>query len=68
VKVEGWVCIHEDGEVDHNWKWHDDWYGDASIIGGTADCGYWECGQCGEQKDDDPPEPDLELGLWEAIA
>lgn len=47
--VEGWICVHPDGEVDHNWYWEDDWYGDPSVINGTADCGRWVCVQCGEE-------------------
>lgn len=32
---------------DHDWKWISDWYGDPSVINGTADCSYWQCTLCG---------------------
>lgn len=45
-------------EYDHDWKYISDWYGDPDVIGGTADCSYWECQTCHEQNNEmGPPEP-----------
>ena len=46
-------------EYDHDWKYQSDWYGDPGVIGGTADCSYWECEACGEIDTESPP-PDYD--------
>ena len=47
-----------DGTCNHEWKWISDWYGDANVINGTADCSHWQCMRCdSEECEDDPPQP-----------
>lgn len=33
----------------HDWKWIEDWGGDAGVIGGTFDCSRWTCANCGKE-------------------
>jgi hypothetical protein len=56
-------CRDPDSEsgFDHDWKYVRDWYGDPGVINGTADCSFWRCKRCGEEKTDGAPidwEPD----------
>ncbi len=53
-----WNCDLGNGEFDHDWQWISDWYGDPGVIGGTADCSYWECRVCSE-RDDKRPAPQM---------
>lgn len=49
-------CDSGDGEIDHDWEWRSDWYGDPEVIGGTMDCSAWHCRVCGEvDAERDPP-------------
>jgi hypothetical protein len=58
VKIEGWVCIHPDGEIDHDWRYRRDSAGDHRVIGGIEDIGWWECEQCGATDEDREPPMD----------
>jgi len=52
------VEMQDKTQIDHDWKWISDWYGDPDVIGGTADCSHWECKRCGsEDCEDEPPQP-----------
>lgn len=31
---------------DHRWQYVRDWYGDANVYNGTADCSHWRCTKC----------------------
>lgn len=42
-----WDCAIGTPEEDHDWEFISDWYGDPSIVNGTADCSRWECRACG---------------------
>jgi len=45
-------------QIDHDWKWVSDWYGDPDVVNGTADCSHWECRRCGSMDcEDEPPGP-----------
>lgn len=49
-------CSDGEGGYDHDWKWISDWYGDAGVINGTADCSHYECKRCGaEDNESEPP-------------
>jgi len=48
-------CDIGDGEIDHDWQWQGDWYGDPGVIGGTADCSAWHCRVCGAVDSDRTP-------------
>ncbi len=51
-------CDIGESELDHDWEYIDDWGGDLGVIGGTFDCGYWECSDCGERDNErEAPEP-----------
>lgn len=54
MKVPGWICVHENGEVDHDWKVMHDWAGDPSVPGGTTGWSYRVCEQCGEEAEAEP--------------
>jgi hypothetical protein len=45
------VWTDEDGGIisDHDWRPVRDWYGDPDVIGGTADCSFFRCRNCGEE-------------------
>lgn len=43
-------------QIDHDWKWVSDWYGDPEVVNGTADCSHWKCTRCdSEDCEDEPP-------------
>jgi hypothetical protein len=63
MKVEGWVCVHPNGEVDHDWKYQRDTGGDHNVIGGEENFGWWECEQCGEVDEDREPPMDDDYAL-----
>ena len=45
-------------QIDHDWKWVSDWYGDPEVVNGTADCSHWKCTRCdSEDCEDEPPGP-----------
>jgi hypothetical protein len=59
-KAQG-TCDLGNGEYDHDWRWIQDWGGDAEVIGGTFDCSRWECRRCGlEDVNKEPPAHDVE--------
>lgn len=51
-------CDVGDGEIEHDWKYVSDWYGDPGVINGTADCSHWECRTCGEEDHERGPPND----------
>lgn len=56
MKVPGWVCDQGDGTFDHDWEIVSDWGGDPEVIGGTFDCSFKRCEQCGEEAPLEPGE------------
>jgi len=47
--VPKWDCADGTPEEDHDWQYISDWYGDPSVINGTADCSFKRCRQCGKE-------------------
>ena len=41
---------------DHAWERVSDWYGDPTLHNGTADCSYWRCLECDEERNEQPKE------------
>ena len=41
---------------DHAWSKVSDWYGDPTLHNGTADCSYWRCLECDEERNEQPKE------------
>lgn len=55
-KVSGWDCADGTPDEDHDWEYISDWYGDPGVIGGTADCSFKRCRQCGKEMGLEPGE------------
>ena len=59
-------CIDsETGEPDeyaHHWVFVRDWYGDPTIPYGTADCSFYRCQHCGEERHE---KPDSYIGRYD---
>lgn len=41
-------CPHD------NWEYCGDWFGDPEVPGGTQDCSFWTCMDCGKEQVETP--------------
>lgn len=57
MKVPGWDCKDGTPDEDHDWKLMHDSYGADDVINGTADMYWYECEQCGKEKEWDGEYP-----------
>ena len=62
-----WDCADGTDEENHVWEYVSDWYGDPTLINGTADCSFKRCLECGKEAEleygdqfSDDPDPDYE--------
>ena len=53
---------------DHAWERVSDWYGDPTLYNGTADCSYWRCLECDEERNEQPRELEERAMADEAAA
>lgn len=46
--------VADPSKIAHTWRFVADWYGDADVVNGTADCSFRRCMVCGEEDHETP--------------
>lgn len=63
-KIANHPCYVGDGELEHDWQYVSDCYGDPGVVNGTCDCSHWHCRVC-DSEDNDEPAPSGDDYYWE---